>query len=742
MADIASLYPPSPAGIPKNFARPSLRYRLLVVFVLVTLFLFLLLDVVLLAGSLYLLYWSLFPPAEVMAWLERSLGPTTGFLTFSLFRIGVLLVGGLFFGFLFKGFFRRQDNKLLFLEVAEPEQPELFAFIRAVCRDIGSPMPGRVYLNHEVNAAVTFATSIMNLVVPPRKDLLIGLGLVNALNLTEFKAIVAHEFGHFAQRSLRLSGYVHLVHRVVYNMVYVRDRWDNWLIQGFDLPVLSAFAVPLAAVLEFLRTLLHHLFRGLSIVHLSLLRHMELNADLVAVSVAGSDAPVHALLRSEFYHSALQQAEQDLAVAAEQECFTTDLFFHQERAGRYLRELHKDPSLGRPPALPADTALSVQVFQADAATLAAMWADHPPHHVREQNAKRRYFRSPDDDRSAWVLFHDPAGVRAAVTSRFYEVCLGVTSETPPRDPEAVQAFIDAEHAALTLDPRYHGMYDDRLIELAELDRLVAEAQSAPARTIEELAEARKELYPAEPPLWPAEQRRHREEFDLLDNIVHCPHNSDDFDFRDQRCPAADAPELLDAIQKELELDRSQQASFDRAVFVLHYQLAIGLGRQEELCRRYQFHLDLQTVVRQTWQQRAQLHWVLRFLSTKTELLVQELSELKTMLSGVHQAVAETLSRAGALQLPALTQLPASATLSQFLPAEPAVPELDVAAITIDLAWIGCLSEQVNVVLDKLSRIQIKSLGGILAFQEDVARDSGPSHVLIASCGKSVTPRVQ
>ena len=47
-----------------------------------------------------------------------------------------------------------------------------------------------------MNAAVFYDLSIFNLFFPSKKNLEIGLGLVNVLNLGEFKAILAHEFGH------------------------------------------------------------------------------------------------------------------------------------------------------------------------------------------------------------------------------------------------------------------------------------------------------------------------------------------------------------------------------------------------------------------------------------------------------------------------------------------------------------------------------------------------------------------
>jgi Zn-dependent protease with chaperone function len=719
MTDIASLYPGSPAGIPANLARPSIHYRLLVVFVLLTLFLFLLIYLVLVAGSVYLLIWPFFPPAAMTSWLGQSLGGTIAFL---IFRVGVFVVGALFFAFLFKAFLPRRDDTLLLVEIKEQEQGPLFQFIRCVCREIGSTMPARVYLNHEVNAAVTFPTSVVNLVVPPRKDLLIGLGLVNALNLVEFKAILAHEFGHFSQRSLRLSGYANLVHRIVHNMVYARDRWDGWLIQACDLPVLSAFAVPLAAVVEFLRTCLDHLFRVLSRAHLSLRRQMELNADLVAVTAAGSDAPVHALLRSDVYHRALVQAQEDLALATEQAWFTKDLFYHQERALDYLRTIDKDASLGQPPSLPADPAVQVQVFPPDAAmAAAAMWTDHPAHHDRERNAKRRYFRSPQDDRSAWLLFHDPHLLREQVTGEFYRVCLNVEPEEA-RPPESVQAFIDEEHATLAVPPRYHGIYDDRLLELEDLETMIEAARCQAPRAMQEIATAVQELYPHEPPSWPAEHRRRRQDIRLLDNLIYGESKpaAKDFDFRGQRVDIGEAPDLLKMVQGEMAADRQREAEFDRNVFLLYHQLAAERGRELEFCQRYQFHRDLQKLLQQACEQKARLDSVLRFLSGRRDLHIQELREVQQALCEARQTLAQVLTDAGNLRLPALKQVPAGEPLSRLLPAEPGVPELDMSALSVDASWLGALNAQLSKVVDKLNRLFLKSLNGVLAFQDKLA----------------------
>ena len=140
-----------------------------------------------------------------------------------------------------------------------------------------------------------------------------------------------------------------VAYQVIDNMVNARDRWDNWVIQGFDMPWVSMFAAPLYALAELTRWLLKKAFWLLHVVRLSLRRQMELNADLVAVSAAGSDAPVHLLLKGDFFETCLQQSGQDLALAAEQGLFTRDLFFHQQRAGDSVRHRLEKPRPGPTP---------------------------------------------------------------------------------------------------------------------------------------------------------------------------------------------------------------------------------------------------------------------------------------------------------------------------------------------------------------------------------------------------------
>jgi Zn-dependent protease with chaperone function len=724
MSSPAPLYPPTPPNIPADLVKPGLRYRLQLMVFLLTLFLFLLVYLALLAGAVFLLYWAVTFP---VGGAENSTGAWWYPVLNALVRIGVFAASVMLIAFLLKGLWKRPgDGNAAYLEVTAQQQPELFQFLRMLCQEIGSPFPHRVCLSPEVNASVTWDSSVLSLFAPSRKDLVIGLGLVDVLSLVEFKAVLAHEFGHFSQRSLTLTGYAYLAYRILHDMVYARDRWDVWLYSWRETPVISSLGIPLEWTIRLLRSLLGNLFRVLTLVDVTFRRQMELNADLVAVSATGSDALVTGFVRSDFAAACQYRAAQDLALAAEQQLFTRDLFAHQRRAADALRALNKDQNLGLPPEPPSDPEQPVSLFQRGATSQSSMWADHPSYFDREQNAKRRYFRSPRDDRPAWLLFRDAESLREEVTKRFYRTGLRLEPDETLADAERVQAFIDEEYAVFQFDPRYHGLYDNRYLEVADIDSLIQEADGQPLWSPEQVASAQQALV-SDGLLSSAEDyRRRRGEVESLERLQGKAAKAEgtEFEFRGRQLASTEAARCLEVVREELDEDYRRLAGFDCEVFVLHAQLARQEGKEEELYQHYRFHCEVQRLHRALWQEKSQLDAVLGFLATHKAVHVQELGQVYHALCAVRGGLEAVLTSAAALPVPALKHLTAGKPLHGYLTTEPVISELESVEMALDSTWIGTLRRQLETVFDRLNRIQFKSLGGILALQEHLAEEWG------------------
>ncbi len=712
MSAVASIYPPSPPNRPRDLTSPTARYRLQVIVVLVSLLLFVLLYVGLVVGSAWLLYWA---------------------VTFSVPRVDkgtiavkIGLIGGscLLFLFLLKGLFKRhKEDRSLRVEITEEEQPTLFAFIRRLCEETKAPFPRRVFLTPEVNAAVFYNTSILSLFLPTRKNLLIGLGLVNVLNLTEFKAVLAHEFGHFSQSSMKLGSYVYTSNRIIADMVFGRDWLDDLLrqLRGSDIRI-AAFAWTFTGMLWVLRKILEGIFRAINFANSALSRQMEFNADLVAVSVTGSDALICGLSRLDFANDCLMQACQDLSAAGDHGLYTCDLFYHQNHAASYLRLVRKESQLGEPPPLPEDPSQTIEVFKPGDTGVPLMWATHPSNYDRERNAKRRYIRGAMDERSPWILFRDAQATREKVTWRYYRVVLKLKKDVVLAEPEAVQAFIDDEHGETTYNERYHGLYDSRYLEPGDISELMPLSR-LPGEEAHGLDQLHAQLYAEGLKARMEDYTRRQQEHYLLSGLKEgeLTLKGKDFEFRGQRYLASDAKKLLKRVDKELEEDRQWLATLDRKVFWVHYQMGRELG--SELCReyedRYRFHLGVQAILSTVTEYQSRLGSALQYLASKRELSREEFAQALSLFRQAHGALSRSLEDADRLILPQLKNMQAGTPLGSFLMAKDLIHGISSSQQALDGAWINKFMQQLGEVCDKVRRIHFKSLGGILALQEKI-----------------------
>jgi Zn-dependent protease with chaperone function len=83
------------------------------------------------------------------------------------------------------------------------EQPELFDVLEGVAREAGQEMPADVYLTRDVNAGVLQVGGFAGF--GSRRVMEVGLPLMQALTVPQFRAVMAHEFGHYDGGDTKLS---------------------------------------------------------------------------------------------------------------------------------------------------------------------------------------------------------------------------------------------------------------------------------------------------------------------------------------------------------------------------------------------------------------------------------------------------------------------------------------------------------------------------------------------------------
>ena len=347
------------------------------------------------------------------------------------------------------------------VEVKREEQARLFDYLMALADAAGAPRPHRVFLSNRVNAAVFYDLSLMNLVFPSKKNLEIGLPLVNAMPLGELRAVLAHEFGHFAQRSMAVGRWVYVAQQVVQEMVARRDKLDE-MIEGIgrlDIRLrLVAWVVQL--IVWSLRSLVEQAFRLVVLMQRALSREMEMQADLVAVSLTGSDALVHALHRLGAADDAWERTVGFVFGEHGSGRATVDAFAVQSHVTARMSGILDDPFYGKVPPLPEQQPEQHRVFKAELGQPPRMWQTHPQNHEREENAKRRYLPAPIDQSSAWSLFDDAAGLRRRMTAHLLE---GQEGEATPVELEESLKRLAKEYRREHFQSRYCGVYFGRAL---------------------------------------------------------------------------------------------------------------------------------------------------------------------------------------------------------------------------------------------------------------------------------------
>ncbi|RNL88673.1 hypothetical protein ED312_07740 [Sinomicrobium pectinilyticum] len=230
--------------------------------------------------------------------------------------IGLASLGFLILVFLFKFLFKSGKTDLSHMkEITKEDEPELFGLVEEIVAEVGTDFPKKVFISGEINASVFYNSNFWSMFLPVRKNLHIGMGLVNTVTVHELKAILAHEFGHFSQKSMKVGSYVYNVNQVIYNMLYDNESFDklvsNWAAaSGY----FSIFVIIAVKIVQGIQWILRKLYNVVNISYMALSREMEFHADEIAGNVTGYVPMQHSLLRlnlADYAWNAVVQFYQD-----------------------------------------------------------------------------------------------------------------------------------------------------------------------------------------------------------------------------------------------------------------------------------------------------------------------------------------------------------------------------------------------------------------------------------------------
>lgn len=244
--------------------------------------------------------------------------------------VGPLVIGSIAVLFMLKPLFAPRGRSAPPIELDPAREPLLFAFVQKLCRTVGAPMPKRIEVTCEVNAAAGMRRGWLSLFGSDLR-LIIGLPLVATLDLRQFTGVLAHEFGHFAQgAAMRANFVVRSVNHWFARVVYQRDAMDEWLVRAAsgagEVHWAAALVLHLARAMVWLTRQVLRVFMVAGHLVSSLLsRQMEFDADRHACRVVGSAAFAAALRELPVIVTAERGAMHDLGEAWREKRLGDDL---------------------------------------------------------------------------------------------------------------------------------------------------------------------------------------------------------------------------------------------------------------------------------------------------------------------------------------------------------------------------------------------------------------------------------
>lgn len=470
-------YPKSPT-IPEGLTKLPNTYKFKAFFAIVAIVLFFALYSSLVVALFYLTKLAITYPMG-------SINKITVLL-----KIGAIAGAGMLFVFTLKFVFKlRNPARTNRLKLDSNTHPELWSFVHQICAETGAPKPKNIYVDPDVNAYVSYSNMWLSLLLPIKKELTIGIGLIDSLNLSEFKAVISHEFGHFAQKSMKIGSYIHSANTIIHGMIYDRDSWDSalesWRASDIRLSLAAWLITP---VIWVIRQTLALFYQLLNIMYSSLSREMEFNADKVAISTSGSDAIISALWKLDSGFDYWNQTLNHAYLALSKEVYSENLYVHNQK----LHEEHLPHQQKKLDELQAHPLGGIAYFTTTSTSKVGMYASHPPNDHRQESAKLPYIACEQDLRSPWILFSNPVQLQQTVTALVYKEYLQ-KSPTEFSSPEDFEHFITQEKLGDDLLQEYHHTFAERHLHLEPIETLLSTSDAITAVSATTITDLKEEL---------------------------------------------------------------------------------------------------------------------------------------------------------------------------------------------------------------------------------------------------------
>ena len=199
----------------------------------------------------------------------------------------ISLGGGLLLWEMIKSFRFRVSLPKTFKPITELEYPTLFAIINEVTTSLNLSPIRKVYICPDATAAVFIQPQLRNILFEPNRNLVVGLGFLTQMDDDEIRAMLYHEFGHYAQEEMKNSISVYTIGQFSKSFVSIKElkKQGTWETQmKLQLLLFTYFAIWIC--------------NRINKAYSRLAKQMEYDADDVAAKYVGASTLQRALLHA------------------------------------------------------------------------------------------------------------------------------------------------------------------------------------------------------------------------------------------------------------------------------------------------------------------------------------------------------------------------------------------------------------------------------------------------------------
>ncbi len=488
--------------------------------------------------------------------------------------LGLASLGFFILIFLFKFLFKQHKvDRSHLVEIFEKDEPKLFSFIQEIVNEVHTDFPKRVYLSSDVNACVFYDSNFWSMIFPIRKNLQIGLGLVNTISEQEFKAILAHEFGHFSQRSMKVGSYVYNVNQVIFNMLYDNESFDSMIQKWANISGYFSIFVSIAVkIIQGIQWILRKMYEFINVSYMALSREMEFHADEIAANVTGYLPLKESLLRMDLadhsYNAVLGYYDGKIPDNIK----SKNIYKEQ---GFVMNFLATQNNLSFKNNLPIVSELDLSKYNKSKLTIKNQWASHPSIEERIRALELTNIHKTGVESPAILLFEYEEKIQEEITEKLFSAVTYAESTTS-LDFDKFKTDYSQTFNKNSFPIEYNGYYDNKNPIEFDVNSIVDF----------NVSETMDMLFSKEKVDMVYDFIAFENDKNVLINIAKKEYDIKSFDYDGQKYKSTEAQNLIPKIETDQDSIRDRIKENDLKIYKFFYNEALKKGNAIILKEKY------------------------------------------------------------------------------------------------------------------------------------------------------------